>query len=293
MRRWVLLIVGLALGLAGGLIYTWQINPPDYYDTYPPLLHEFYREDWIRMTALAYSYNGNWSRVKLRLTHLSESEIRRVMERTLNEVVEEGRPIGVVRRLARMAAYYGVDNPTVRTYAEGMDNTLFVTPLPSPVAVSQQPATPPPSPTPTPLSFPTPTPTLPPFDISPTPVLVPAPYQVMTETQICTENPFISVSVVISQTVRVRGRNRSELVGVPVQELWLLWDDGADRAVTGLRPAEGLGYADFAVAPDYAYKLYVGAAVGAPVALLSMAPCVTEEGEEGWASYDLIVEMEE
>ena len=46
--------------------------------------------------------------------------------------------------------------------------------------------------------------------------------------------------------------------GVPGVEVWLTWPGGADRAVTGLKPQFGAGYADFAVERGVGYALGVG-----------------------------------
>jgi hypothetical protein len=70
--------------------------------------------------------------------------------------------------------------------------------------------------------------------------------------------------------------------------VWLLWEDGADRAVTGFNPEMGLGYADFAVAPGQVYKLYIDVPRGAPVSTIQVEPCTGDEGE-GWISRLLVL----
>ncbi len=69
--------------------------------------------------------------------------------------------------------------------------------------------------------------------------------------------------------------------GVPGVEVWLTWAQGADRAVTGLKPEEGLGYADFNVDPNTAYAISVGE-LGIPlISGLRLEDCPTAaEGEE-------------
>lgn len=288
MKPWPFLIVGLLLGLVAGLFYTWQLAPVEYYDTYPPEMHPYYREDWIRMTALSYGVEGDWERARLRLQDLPVAEIQSVVTVTLDNLIAAGRPIRILQRVAQMARDYGLESPAVRTYASAGD-TLFVTPAVPDVAYATfTPSPAPPRPTYTPT--PTPSPTPPSFDVLPTPVLPPPPYAVLTETVTCDPEPFISVALVVSETVRVRGRNRSVLAGLPGEDLWLLWDEGADRAVTGLRPDRGLGYADFGVVPERLYRLYVGTPTGAPVATLSITPCSNDAGGTGWWSWALTVE---
>ncbi|MDY0020188.1 MAG: hypothetical protein RBT47_09320, partial [Anaerolineae bacterium] len=61
-------------------------------------------------------------------------------------------------------------------------------------------------------------------------------------------------------------------------EVWLLWEGEADRAVTGLRPAQGLGYADFLVESGKTYNLYIGSPTGVPLATLDIEPCESDSG---------------
>ena len=115
--------MGVALGLAAGLIYTWGIQPVEFYDTYPPLMREDFRADWIRMTALAYAYDGDLERAHLRLQRLAPEEIRHELGKigtNVNQIAlaanrgrspmvaenarREHRPIQPVARLQRCRA---------------------------------------------------------------------------------------------------------------------------------------------------------------------------------------------
>lgn len=71
--------------------------------------------------------------------------------------------------------------------------------------------------------------------------------------------------------------------GVPGVEVWLTWNEGADRAVTGLKPDQGLGYADFNAEPDTVYAISVGD-VGMPVVTgLELEAC--PPGEDGGETF--------
>lgn len=76
---------------------------------------------------------------------------------------------------------------------------------------------------------------------------------------------------------------------MPMREIWLIWDDGADRAITGFRPELGLGYADFDVVPGRSYNLYVDRPYGIPIRTLQAEPCPPAEGV-GWVSRHLILQ---
>ena len=287
MKPWGVLIVGLILGLAAGLLYTWVISPPEYYDTYPPLLDKAYRAEWIQMTVLAYGSDGNWSRAQLRLQGLSEAEIRPIAAAVLDQTVASGRPLIMLQRIAELAAFYGVDTPAVDIYT-GEDTTA---PAPAPTATSQ---TIPPTPVPTataipPTNTPVPVPT-----ITTTTSISPSlsAFHIVSQTLTCTNLPQIAISLTLSHTIMVRRNEEVEWLPLPGREIWLLWEDGADRAVTGFNAEMGLGYADFTVAPGQVYKLYIDVPRGAPISTIQVEPCTADEGE-GWISRLLVLMAQE
>lgn len=267
------LAIALLLGVAVGLGYAWGVNPVAYYDTYPPLMHEEYRADWIRMTAFAYGHEGNLSRAQARLQGLSEQEIQRYLAQALEEAVATGRPVPVLRNMAMLAQSYGIDSPAVKVYTSSQAASLPVVPLVQP-SVSPSPVLTVPVSSPTPS--PTATPRFIPLPITPTPFTVP--YSVDEQIPTCSSEPRIAISLTRVVTTTVRGRERSEVQEVPGVEVWLLWEGEADRAVTGLRPAQGLGYADFLVDPGKTYNLYIGSPTGVPLATLDIAPCESDSG---------------
>jgi len=62
--------------------------------------------------------------------------------------------------------------------------------------------------------------------------------------------------------------------GLPGVDVWITWDGGADRFVTGLKPELGTGFGDFDMQPDVSYR--VGAGAQSALALVSglrAAPC--------------------
>jgi len=287
MKAWGVLIVGLILGLAAGLLYTWVISPPEYYDTYPPLLEKSYRADWIQMTVLAYGAEGNWNRTQLRLQGLPEAEIRPIAATALDQAVAAGRPLVMLQRMAKLAAFYGIDTPAVHIYT-GADSTA-PTPAPTPTTQAIPPTI---APTPTaaaPTNTPLPAPTL----TNGTPIATALnEFHIVSQTLTCTSSAHIAVSLVLSHTITVRRREEVEWLPLPGREIWLLWEDGADRAVTGFNPEMGLGYADFTVAPGRVYKLYIDVPSGAPISTLQVEPCTADEGE-GWISRLLVFMAQE
>jgi len=290
----LLLLLGLLLGLAGGLVYAWLINPVQYYDTYPPMMRSDYREEWIRLSVLSYAAGGDLARVQLRLQDLSEDEIRQVAGQTLEEAIATGRPLPVLRRIAAVAQVYDVDTPAVRIYTDPAVFTVTLAPPVTPQATQRATtsafeiatATPTMRPLPTITPSPTvvPTPTLP---VTPTATFT-VPYQLAEQQHTCVAQPLIAITVAEEVTTTVRGRERREKVMLPGVEVWLLWSDGADHAVTGFKPERNLGYVDFAVEPESVYNIYLGIPTGLPIASLSVGRCV-EEGRVGWTGWALTV----
>lgn len=288
-RPWAWLALGLALGFTVGLVYTWVLQPVAFYDTYPPLMREDFRADWIRMTGLAYVSDGDLSRAQLRLKDLPQEEIRNALIQALDAAVTLGDPLPALQNLAALAQGYGAESAAVRIYASEEILLSTSTPTQRPTAATLTPIPPstatsvPPSPT----AKPTPTPT--PQIALPTPTPMPPPYTITQTMTSCLPTPSIAISLTESVTVTVRGRGRQQLIGLPGREVWLLWTGGADRAFTGLRPEKGLGYADFNVEPEGIYNLYVDAPSGAPVTTLKVDSCTTEDGESGGRSWLIIM----
>ncbi len=242
-----LFIAGLLLGLVGGLIYALLLNPARYTNAYPALLPAEQRADWIRMTAFAYGYDSDEVRARVRLSHLPEVEIKSGLAEALDEAVAQGIESAALKRMAALAQRYGVENPTVAIYT-----CPALAPTPSE-----------PSPTPTAASLPTATATphplaTPPITLSilPTPTPIPSPYAISRTVKTCEPQPRIAITVTQRITVGTGRRAHQEEVGLPGLTLWLLWDGGADRAVTGFSPRGGAGYADFSVEGGRNYNLY-------------------------------------
>lgn len=69
----------------------------------------------------------------------------------------------------------------------------------------------------------------------------------------------------------------AEMAGV---EIWLMWPGGADRAITGLKPRSGTGYADFSAEPDVNYTLGISE-LGMPLATdLQIVSCTPQKGKD-------------
>jgi hypothetical protein len=290
-KRWVALTVGAVVGLMLGLAYTWLISPVELINTHPALLRADFRSDWVHIAALSYAADGDLERARKRLEVLEREDVAGAIEALINEYATAGHPADTMRRLTTLAQAFDVHTSAMLPYLQTPESpspTPTSAPLPAPVPSS--PFTPTathlptatqelaltPTPTPYVIASPLPTPAAPLTDALGTPVATPTPplvtrLQVTQQEQVCEPGQAPHIEVV------VRDESGADVAGV---EIWLMWTGGADRAVTGLKPQKGGGYADFLAEPDVRYALGAGE-LGMPLATdLRIEPCPAREGEE-------------
>ena len=291
--RWTVPSLGLALGLALGLVYSWVIDPVQLINTYPGLLRSDYRTDWARLAALSYIADGDLDRAQARLASLESDDITRALESLIEEYAAAGQTAEVMRNLTALAESLGANTPAMLVYAPTSLDAPTTQPTPTPTQTATRTPLPPttapsPSPTITPSFTPTPQVTatpdvtyqslLPspsltispantpsPPTVTPTPVLV---FQLVQKEQIC------DIDTPTRIEVWVQDEDEEPLDGIQV---WLIWDDGADRAVTGLKPTLGPGYADFQADSDLTYGLGVGELGQLVVTRLKLETCVDQD----------------
>lgn len=283
--RFLALSLGMALGLALGLVYAWLIDPVQLYNTTPPLLRSDYRHEWIRLAALGYVADGDIDRALARLKGLSEQDIQDALAAMIEAYAAYGQPAPTMRRLSQLAQHLGVHTPAMSIYLETPRASAEGV-LPTPVIISPVPSA---SPTP-----PIPTPTAPPV---PAVTPIPSPYRVVAQNPACEGTPgqlrvWVQVPPPPEPTVTPSPRRPTPTPAGPRPlegaVLWLLWADGADRAVTGLRPWIGPGYADFNLQPGVFYALSV-AEPNAPVISGLVLP-LCPDGKQG--SWELVIERQ-
>ena len=299
--RPVTLIVGLALGVALGLLYTWVIDPVELVNTYPALLRTDYRQGWVRLVALSYIADGNLDRARARLEGLEQEDVAGAIGALIEEYAAAGRPADTLRSLTGLAEALDVRTPAMLVYLYTpalsppvLVHTPLSAPTPTPVHTSVPPT---PSPPAVPTLDPTHTPTSQPGSALPSPTLASAPgstplpsptpsllsrLYLARQEQVCQPGQTPHIEVVVRDE---RG------AGLPGVEVWLVWTGGADRAVTGLKPRDGAGYADFNAEPGVRYALSVGE-LGRPlVAGLQIEACPAQGSETpAPGSWRLVVE---
>lgn len=120
MRRLLSLgVVGLALGIALGLLVGWVLWPVQYTNTAPVQLRQDYRDDYILMVAAAYQVEQNADAARERLARLDpERPTRPLVELTETLIARGGRP-GDISMLVRLAEALGATTPAMEPYRGG------------------------------------------------------------------------------------------------------------------------------------------------------------------------------
>ncbi|MFO7741227.1 MAG: hypothetical protein R6X31_02835 [Anaerolineae bacterium] len=273
-------LIGLGVGLALSLVYTWVVNPVKLTNTYPALLRSDHRHDWVRLVGLSYVADGDLERARPRLESLEEEDVAEALGTLIEEYAAAGRSPHTVRRLTTLARAVDVNTPAMLVYGDiTVSPVPTLTPTPTPSQTPTPTLTPSPTATPTatPTRTPSPTPT-PEHTLTPSPTFTPSPtppllkrLSLAEKEQLCDREDVPHIEVVVQD---------EDGEGVPGVDVWLTWSDGADRAVTGLKPGRGPGTADFNAAPDVGYTVSAGE-LGMPLVTgLELEDCPVEEGEE-------------
>lgn len=257
----ILLVGALVIGSALGLAYAWLIEPVTFSESSPAQVMKSYREAWLIMAAEAYAQDGDEERTLARVTALRDANL----SRTLSDLFARHQATGpnpTARALARLADQLNLRTPGMQVYL-----AEIITPAPQMIPTMAMTASPRPSATSTPTVTPEPLPTL-------MPTVTPVPdYQVIDRTAECTpgnQPPQIRVMVVDQLGQGVAGK-----------EIWITWDEGRDRFVTGLKPEIDPGYGDFDMQPDRAYNVGVDRSTSVVVSELRADTCDTN-GRTSW-----------
>lgn len=220
----VILAVAMIVGLAGGLLYTWMLDPIESYDSKPDALRAQDKLVYLAIISDLYAYEGDLSRAESRLVELGVEANGLVLAGLIEQYLDGGGQADDVRNLARLAEALGASGGVLLVFASAP------VPSPEPTPTSQvSPASRQPGPSP-----------------SPAPTVTPAPtFRLVEQTSVCAD-PGQPGSI----GVWVRDEKGNGLAGV---EIVVSWSAGQDRFFTGLWPERGIGYADFEMAPKVEY----------------------------------------
>ncbi|MGD8603507.1 MAG: hypothetical protein PVF49_02930 [Anaerolineales bacterium] len=223
-NQFVSLILGLALGIGAGLLYSWGVNPVQVIDTVPSALRPDYKQDYLILIASAYQSSGDLDRARSRLAAVGLENPASDLNRLSQALIEQDSAqteAGALAELA-LALQNGASLPAgSATPTRAATLAASVTPSASPTITR--------------------TPTIP-----PTPA---QPFQLVSQELVC--DPTLTEPLI---QIIVLDAADNPISGVEIQ---VVWDSGQSRFFTGLKPELGLGYADFTMSAGTTYTLQV------------------------------------
>ncbi|MCC7208895.1 MAG: hypothetical protein IT323_16415, partial [Anaerolineae bacterium] len=231
---------GIALGIAAGLIYAWQIDPRVVTDTRPAQLSGEGKRNYMVALSLAYAGNRDVIAAANRLNELGgdwQALADAACELAQSGYASTSTGLLAIRAMVELAASQG---------SAGCASAL----LPAQAATSAPPpslipptatVTPAPTKTQTAEASPTPLPPLP--SPSPTPA---------GDFAIVAASPFCDPAAAGRIEIIVRNLDDSGIPGVAVE---VIWPDGRERFFTGLKPDRDPGYADYSMTPGISYQV--------------------------------------
>jgi hypothetical protein len=259
------LLTGLIIGIILGVLYTRYLQPVEYIDTSPALLRQDFKDQYRLLIAVAYSANGDLERAKARLGLLKDPDIFRALSEQAQHSLAENGSSMEARSLGLLAIALGQPAP---------GPALAVT------QAAQSPTSSPSLATPADVNASSPAASansdlataLPPESLaSPE-----GPFALLSQEKSCDQN-------LLAPMVQIQVTDKSDqpVSGIPVI---VAWTDGEERFYTGLKPEQGLGYADYTLDPALVYSLQVGEG-SQPVTDLVAAECESAGGDRFWGAW--------
>jgi hypothetical protein len=253
-----LMIVLFAAGVSLGVIYARWLDPVRVTDASPAQVTASFRETWISLAAEALAQDGDWERTRARLDALRDPNLPQTVSALFDRSDAQGGK-AVARALAQLADRLGARTANMSVYLIAPVRTPTTNPpvTPHPTVTSPARAATDGMPsgvtgTPRPLP-PTPVPTYSPV------------YQVLSQIAECAPaNTPPQIRVTLQDAA---GR------GVPGVTVWITWEGGADRFVTGLKPEIDAGYGDFDMLRDRHYNISIDQPESVIVAGLRAETC--------------------
>ncbi len=215
--------LAMAVGLAGGLVYSWELDPVELYDVAPQSLGPEAKGTYLTLVGDGYAYHRDLAAAESQLAQLGISADGLALAKWIEQYLDQGGDLEEVRNLARLAADLGASGGVLVVFG------------------------PTPSPSPRPTFTPSPT-VRPEFSPTPPPSATPAPiFRLVDQTAVCGQ-PGQPGKI----AVRVRDREGRDWPGVQIVAAWAT---GEDRFFTGLRTEQGDGYADLEMSPQVEYEV--------------------------------------
>ncbi len=111
--------IGLALGIAMGLLVGWVLWPVQYTNTAPAQLRQDYRNDYILMVAAAYRVERNPEAARERLARLDPEQPERPLVELAETLIAQGGRPGDIQMLVQLAQALDAATPAMLPYLGG------------------------------------------------------------------------------------------------------------------------------------------------------------------------------
>lgn len=229
------LYVSIGVGIVLGLAIAWNL-PPAGIVTEPGALKPDAKEQYLVLTAMAYSQDGDLERAGRRLASLGIADPRPTVAALAERYIGEPKSDAQRGGLARLAMALGADSVTLRLFAP--------TRVPSPMPEM---ATPAPSPTVTPTAVRTAIPTVRPIPTAISRTV----FRLFEQARLTCDQEKTPRARILVYAQDVSGK------GLPGVRIEVQWNDGQDAFFTGLKSADP-GYGDFEMQPGKSYSVQVG-----------------------------------
>jgi hypothetical protein len=216
-------LIGLAVGVAAGLVYGWVLQPARPNQAAPASLRTDFQEEYTALIASAFAATGDLPRAQARLALLPGAAADDRLIALAQAWLALGRPESEARALAALAAELAGSTPTTAAAASPTRPASTNAPVATAAATSR--------PRPTPLPTYTPG----------------APFRLSERVLVCDDPaPAPRVQVIVLDAAGE---------GVPNVLVRVIWDAGQDQFYTGLKPELGIGFGDFTLEPDTEYTV--------------------------------------
>lgn len=274
------LMIGIILGVSGGLVYTWTINPPTEYNTEPWQLRLEDRAHYMVGITLAFAGDSNLDRAIERLISLqwdtSQPDVFQQVADTACRLASTGYVDSNSGRNAirTMMTFYQLQGRS------GCADTLLPAINLEPTSVLQ-------------IDLPTPT-LAPPATKTAIPeslviVPTPTPERFFVPTNV-PQREFVLVNIStfcdesLSGIIEVFVQDYGG-IGLPGHAVRVRWNNGESTFYTGLKPERGPAYADFKMEEGLAYLLEMPGRSDPSTEPLAAVPCTTTGGVRAITSY--------
>lgn len=109
-------LIGLAVGIGLGLVYTWVLVPAPYANLTPDTLRQDFESDYILGVAQAYSTDNNLPAARERLAALRLSDAGAAVLARTEALVALGTRESDLRAMSRLSLALGATSPTIQPY---------------------------------------------------------------------------------------------------------------------------------------------------------------------------------